>query len=312
MENSMGTNKCHMSVFIGSMHSFCRFVAFVTVLSCTEAIFAVASAESPGPPCPDVFSCTKIEIRFTPSTLAYVEWNEEVDVLNSDERKYLESLKKIVCSDKMLIGRFAHSLSLGHYAGSAQGVRMKFPIHIVGYQDDKCIQSFKMNARAVTTEAGHLFEYAGGFPYFHHLVPQLWPYQMRIACAYNLLKLGLELQWLKEIGRFPKVSEWCDAIVQRRKGLGLLSKIPVRSDFECPSANSCHFALNDQFTPGSRLETVVLFESRPGWNQHGGPGLFTTGNHKPRGGLVLSMKGEDELAVQFIRTQEDARKLRWK
>jgi len=53
-------------------------------------------------------------------------------------------------------------------------------------------------------------------------------------------------------------------------------------------------------------------ESRPGWNQHGGPELFTTGNHKPGGGLVLFMKGEDELTVRFIRRQEDVRKLRWK
>jgi hypothetical protein len=29
---------------------------------------------------------------------------------------------------------------------------------------------------------------------------------------------------------------------------------------------------------------VLLFETKAGWNQHGGPELFTFDNHDPKGG----------------------------
>jgi hypothetical protein len=53
---------------------------------------------------------------------------------------------------------------------------------------------------------------------------------------------------------------------------------------------------------------VFLFESKPGWNQHGGPELFTFDNHDPRGGCVLLKDG----TVRFIRTEEELHALRWK
>jgi len=158
----MDTKNCHMFGFVDSRYSFCGLAAFFVLFLHSWPMFAVTPAKSSDPPYPDMFSCTAVEINFVPSTLAYVDLNDEVDVLSSDERKYLESLNKIVCNDRNLIGSLAHSLSFGHYAGPAKGVRMKFPIHIVGYQNGKRIQSFKMNAMALTTEAGHLFEYAGG------------------------------------------------------------------------------------------------------------------------------------------------------
>jgi len=53
---------------------------------------------------------------------------------------------------------------------------------------------------------------------------------------------------------------------------------------------------------------VFLFESKPGWNQHGGPELFTFDNHDPRGGSVLLK----DSTVKFIRTEEELKQLRWK
>jgi hypothetical protein len=58
----------------------------------------------------------------------------------------------------------------------------------------------------------------------------------------------------------------------------------------------------------SPQEVVFLFESKPGWNQHGGPELFTFDNHDPKGGLVLLNDG----TVKFIRTEGELRQLRWK
>jgi hypothetical protein len=53
---------------------------------------------------------------------------------------------------------------------------------------------------------------------------------------------------------------------------------------------------------------VLLFETKAGWNQHGGPELFTFENHHPRGGCVLLNDG----TVRFIRTRAELRQLRWK
>ena len=58
----------------------------------------------------------------------------------------------------------------------------------------------------------------------------------------------------------------------------------------------------------SPKDMVFLFESKPGWNQHGGPELFTFDNHDPKGGLVLLNDG----TVKFIRTKEEFKQLLWK
>jgi len=68
------------------------------------------------------------------------------------------------------------------------------------------------------------------------------------------------------------------------------------------------FVVNPNCKPKSPPDTVLLFESKVGWNQHGGPELFTFDNHNPKGGCVLFNDG----SVRFIRTKEELKKLRWK
>jgi hypothetical protein len=68
------------------------------------------------------------------------------------------------------------------------------------------------------------------------------------------------------------------------------------------------YAMNPTCKLDSPADTVLLFETMPGWNQHGGPELFTFNNHDPRGGLVLLNDG----MVKFIRTEEELKQLRWK
>ena len=68
------------------------------------------------------------------------------------------------------------------------------------------------------------------------------------------------------------------------------------------------FVVNPNCKPNSPPDTVLLFESKVGWNQHGGPELFTFDNHNPKGGCVLFNDG----SVRFIRTKEELKKLRWK
>jgi hypothetical protein len=59
--------------------------------------------------------------------------------------------------------------------------------------------------------------------------------------------------------------------------------------------------MNPNCEPNSPPDMVLLFETKAGWNQHGGPELFTFDNHDPRGGCVLLNDG----TVKFIRTEEE-------
>jgi hypothetical protein len=68
------------------------------------------------------------------------------------------------------------------------------------------------------------------------------------------------------------------------------------------------YAMNPNCRKGSPPDMVLLFESKPGWNQHGGPELFTFDNHDPKGGLVRL----NDAKVKFIRTEEELKQLRWK
>jgi len=68
------------------------------------------------------------------------------------------------------------------------------------------------------------------------------------------------------------------------------------------------YAMNPHCRKGSPRNMVLLFESKLGWNQHGGPELFTFDNHDPKGGCVLLNDG----TVKFIRTEEELHQLRWK
>jgi hypothetical protein len=68
------------------------------------------------------------------------------------------------------------------------------------------------------------------------------------------------------------------------------------------------YAMNPNCQGDSPKDMVLLFESKPGWNQHGGPELFTFDNHDPKGGLVLLNDG----TLKFIRTEEELKQLRWK
>jgi hypothetical protein len=76
----------------------------------------------------------------------------------------------------------------------------------------------------------------------------------------------------------------------------------------CQYGRPSDYAMNWNWEPNSPPDTVLLFETKPGWNQHGGPELFTLDNHDPKGGCVLLNDG----TVRFIRTKEELAQLRWK
>ncbi len=64
---------------------------------------------------------------------------------------------------------------------------------------------------------------------------------------------------------------------------------------------------HDRYQVEKLSKVVLLFESRPGWNQFGGPELLTFDNHGGRGCNILFSDGK----IRFIKP-EDAVNLRWK
>ena len=107
---------------------------------------------------------------------------------------------------------------------------------------------------------------------------------------------------------YPDPAEWASA-TERAFHFSLPDHSNLAT-YRCPSAGEgrCHYAMNPNCKASSPADTVLLFETKAGWNQHGGPELFTFDNHDPRGGCVLLNDGK----AMFIRTEEELRALRWR
>jgi hypothetical protein len=141
--------------------------------------------------------------------------------------------------------------------------------------------------------------------------PQIRPLVERANCANDLSTLGVFL-WMyigDEDGRKTRLAcnEWCDALLQgnRPKTQDAIKKCwALHGEGE----RRCDLAMNSGWDVNSPADTVLLFETRPGWNQCGGSELFTFNNHDPKGGFVLLNDG----TVKFIRTEKELKQLRWK
>ncbi len=126
----------------------------------------------------------------------------------------------------------------------------------------------------------------------------------RLRCLDHLqqLSLGLALYAEENGGQWPAAQNWCDALVERFEGQG-----DVQGVFRCPLGGEgrCHYAMNPDADPRGPADVVLLFESKPGWNQQGGAELLITDRHQ--GANVLLVGG----IVKFIQPGEAAQ-LKWK
>jgi len=265
----------------------------------------------------DMYDCTRIEVVFESSAFEYLirlSGQEEPLLFRPEEIEYLKSLKKAVCNDRDTIMAYANNCN-GRPVGLGRG-RVKYRTCVTGYKDDEKILSFQIsdgapliNGGSIYSEIGGSYDVPGGFPFFPSVVAkQLGPYLMRSYCACKLGFFGGEVMDLVENANPSKLSEWCDVIGPRMLGFGLPLTNSQGGLFESPGAKTSHFALNAHCTSGSPSGTVLLFESKPGWNQRGGPELFSTDNHEPTGGLILLNDG----TMKFIRSHDEVKKLRWK
>ena len=115
----------------------------------------------------------------------------------------------------------------------------------------------------------------------------------------NLSRLGRAmLIYAHRNGRYPAPNRWCDLLlesgevdlehfvcpsleVRRRRGMQKLVSRPA------PKRGRCHFALNPHCKPNSSPDTVMLFESKEGWNGFGGPELVATKRHDGEWCIIL-------------------------
>ena len=124
----------------------------------------------------------------------------------------------------------------------------------------------------------------------------------RIVCNTNLKQISVTMQLYAQDNddNYPTASKWCDLLIENYD--------IDKKTFRCLSTSEgpCNYAMNPNCAPDSPGDVVLLFESRAGWNQSGGPELLTIENHQGDGCNVLFNDGH----VNFIKS-EDVNDLKW-
>jgi len=131
------------------------------------------------------------------------------------------------------------------------------------------------------------------------IVPSVPP---RMICSTNLSRLGKAMLVYggDNDDEFPTADKWCDLLLQY---------VDTEEYFVCPSGGEgrCHYAINANLEPYGPPGIVLLFETKGGWNQFGGPEILTFENHKGEGCNILFNDGH----VNFV-TPEELNELKWK
>jgi len=135
------------------------------------------------------------------------------------------------------------------------------------------------------------------------------PQPSTVVCGTNLSGLYKALQVYSNDsdGRYPAPSKWCDLLVDL--------DFTTPKQFLCIDAlragdrGPCHYAINPNATPDSDPNVVLLFETKAGWNQFGGPEVLATRTHEGRGEGCTIVLADGK--VRFIQ-RKDLTKLKWK
>lgn len=266
----------------------------------------------------DLHSCTKLEIRYAPAMVGQLSPIRNRGLFSPAEFDSVSLSNPIVIEDPERIRAFVEFVATGTPIASRTLPTGPYA-HIDCYRRDKTlITSLNLTQYWIIAAGKDWFEYPGpsylGWrgPLMRpilSLTPQLHAFELRRACATNLARVGNEIVSYTDREKTDLPSaQWCDVMVQYWQRV--FSDNSFSSLLQCPSAKEgeCHFAINAACRLDSPGDTVLLFETKAGWNQHGGPELFTFDNHDPRGGLVLL----NDRRVQFVRTAEELKQLRWK
>jgi len=276
---------------------------------------------------PDIRFCTGVEIKYQPSVLEFFfPYRGQQILFNPEQIEYIQSIQTILVNDPEDIKTFVNDIKriiprYGYHGGVFSDIRKA---HVVCHSKDGFHTSFSIyNDRCFVTDDESLqFIYPDEFQGLRRLTPHIRPFELRIQCAANMRNLWYQLRFynkaeakrlknpsIKREIIYPTSTKWCDEKEQAYESVFMRYRNIVRPHI-CPSAGEGknHYAMNPNCKPDSPPDTVLLFETKAGWNQNGGPELFTFDNHEPKGGCVLLNDG----TVKFIRTKEELNKLRWK
>jgi hypothetical protein len=185
-------------------------------------------------------------------------------------------------------------------------------VELTAYIDSRPAVSFVIWNTDLRLKDGHVYRIYGN-PEFPRLLARIGnryvPFQDRLRCAANLRSLrGPLTDAMGAENRYPPPATWCDIMDEYRR-TQYPSRERITWSLKCPAQKGrCHYAINPNCEPNSPPDMVLLFETKAGWNHHGGPELFTFDNHDPRGGCVLLNDG----TVKFIRTEEEVNQLPWR
>ncbi len=293
-------------------------LCIVLVFAALNILFRSRRTASSGPSPPDLSHCTRIEARQAPIVPPYPVWKTEAEksLLTSEEVQDIEGLLECVADDPKDIRAFAQAIAAGSYGGQKIGTYRTKTVHtLLCYFDDRPpLHLAVYSGTTLVTEDKQVFNYGtplgplqtiGSQVHSSELLPQI---RDRLECARHLGYLYAGLRAVEGNVAYPPASTWCSDIVRRCVSRGDTEKQTLKH-LACPSVPTvgCHYAMNANCRPDSPPDTVLLFEAKNGWDQHGGPELFTFDNHTPRGGCVLLNDG----TVKFVRTEEELHALRW-
>ena len=131
---------------------------------------------------------------------------------------------------------------------------------------------------------------------------------LRQGCGINLMRLGKAMLIYANDngGNYPEPARWCDLLLRSAR---------VEADhFLCPRVKwewrrqvlpwpipkneKCYYVMNPVCEPNAPSDTVLLFETKGGWNKFGGPELLTVDNHQGDGCSVLFNDGHAEFVTR--------------
>jgi hypothetical protein len=283
---------------------------------------------------PGLASYEKVEIQYKPSMLEYFfPYESQQRLLSPDEIEYFQSDTTIVLNDKQDIHTVAIYIPRTSYISKARasttvfrGIPVRYRSHaeVVCYSKGKPFLSFSIcNDDKIVIDGKYVIWFEG-LPSLMKLTPQIQAIDLRMRCAKNLKNQWYRLRFhnllealrqndlsIRNKKLYPRPSKWCNDILRPFPAFGINAAGRLDSKPHiCPSAGygKNHYAMNPNCKPDSPSDFVLLFETKAGWNQHGGPELFTFDNHDPKGGCVLLNDG----TVKFIRTPEELQQLPWK
>lgn len=135
------------------------------------------------------------------------------------------------------------------------------------------------------------------------------PHGQKVICGTNLRGIGIAMMVYANDNddRFPTADKWCDLLVVHYY-VDVEQFVCDRSDVKVGESS---YAMNKNIVGVKASDipedVVLLFESKPGWNQAGGPEILTAENHNGEGCNILF----GDRRVRIVET-ERLGELKWK